>query len=165
MRNQDWVIKIDYQDGNGTGNILWRLGAKGDFTVNNTDPYPWFSGQHEAGFEDGGRRLLSLFDNGNTRVGLLGGNSRGQLLDIDQQNMVVTLPLNVDLGSFAPSIGSAQRMKNGNYCFQPSNMFASPTYFQAIEVTPAGTFVYELQGQTVSYRSWFMPNLYTPPIS
>ena len=28
MRNQDWVVKVDYRDGAGTGNVVWRLGHK-----------------------------------------------------------------------------------------------------------------------------------------
>jgi len=28
MRNQSWVIKIDYNNGKGTGNILWKLGIR-----------------------------------------------------------------------------------------------------------------------------------------
>src|SRR6266850_1347617 len=49
-RHQDWVFKVDYKNGAGTGNILWRLGLNGDFTFNNfnNDPYPWFSHQHDA---------------------------------------------------------------------------------------------------------------------
>jgi len=33
VRNQNWVIKIDYQDATGTGNIVWRLGEGGDFKL------------------------------------------------------------------------------------------------------------------------------------
>jgi hypothetical protein len=31
-RHQDWVFKIDYRDGKGTGDIVWRMGPSGDFT-------------------------------------------------------------------------------------------------------------------------------------
>src|SRR5262249_49879149 len=31
MRNQNWIIKINYADGAGDGSVLWRLGADGDF--------------------------------------------------------------------------------------------------------------------------------------
>src|SRR5262245_56219332 len=48
MRHQDWVIKIDYRNGAGDGHVVWRLGQAGDFTVNSTDPNPWFSHQHNA---------------------------------------------------------------------------------------------------------------------
>jgi hypothetical protein len=69
MRHQDWVIKIDYDRGVGTGAVLWRLGLDGDFTITDgtSDPYPWFSHQPDAGHEASGTTVLSLFDNGNTR--------------------------------------------------------------------------------------------------
>jgi len=43
-------MKIDYQDGNATGNILWRMDPEGDFTFNNIDNagWPWFSHQHDV---------------------------------------------------------------------------------------------------------------------
>ena len=31
LRSQDWVIKIDYDNGNGDGHIVWTLGLGGDF--------------------------------------------------------------------------------------------------------------------------------------
>ena len=38
MRHQSWVIKIDYANGTGTGDVLWRLGADGDFAIEGGDP-------------------------------------------------------------------------------------------------------------------------------
>ena len=69
-RHQDWVMKIDYQDGAGSGDIIWRMGPSGDFQFENAynDPWPWFSHQHDAGIENGGTGPMTLFDNGNTRV-------------------------------------------------------------------------------------------------
>jgi len=93
LRDQDWVIKVDYNNGAGSGKVLWRLGLDGDFTFKNiyNDPYPWFSHQHD-GIENGGSGPLTVFDNGNTRVaappiGLGSGNSRGMALTLDQNNM------------------------------------------------------------------------------
>jgi len=40
MPEQNWVLKIDWHDGKGTGKILWRLGEEGDFTAKTTDPHP-----------------------------------------------------------------------------------------------------------------------------
>ena len=34
LRSQDWVIKIDYDNGTGDGHVVWRLGQGGDFTIN-----------------------------------------------------------------------------------------------------------------------------------
>jgi arylsulfate sulfotransferase len=76
MRNQDWVLKIDYNDGKGTGNILYRLGYQGDFTLINagattTDPSLWFYGQHDINVvsqKSSGVFSVTLFDDGNNRV-------------------------------------------------------------------------------------------------
>ena len=48
LRAQDWVIKIDYDNGTGDGHVVWRLGQGGDFTINSSDPSPWFSHQHDV---------------------------------------------------------------------------------------------------------------------
>ena len=81
IRNQDWVIKIDYENGAGSGNVLWHLGNAGDFQIVSSDPSPWFSHQHDANFESDNVSFL-VFDDGNTRVRNQSGgqDSRGQLL-------------------------------------------------------------------------------------
>ena len=33
VRHQSWILKIDYNNGTGTGAALWRLGDEGDFTL------------------------------------------------------------------------------------------------------------------------------------
>lgn len=71
LRHQNWIIKIDYEDGKGTGNILWRLGPGGDFKlVGGTDPTDWFYAQHGPSFftpNTTGVFQLGLMDNGNDR--------------------------------------------------------------------------------------------------
>ncbi len=71
MRHQNWIIKIDFQDGTGTGNILWRLGYQGDFTlVGGTDPTDWFYAQHGPNYfseNTTGVFKLGIFDDGNDR--------------------------------------------------------------------------------------------------
>ncbi|MGA7907259.1 MAG: aryl-sulfate sulfotransferase [Candidatus Sulfotelmatobacter sp.] len=72
VRNQDWIIKIDYANGRGTGKILWKLGYHGDFTLlNSSSPADWFYAQHFANFlspNTTGDFRLALFDNGNNRL-------------------------------------------------------------------------------------------------
>lgn len=34
-RHQDWIMKVNYQNGSGDGKMLWRLGQGGDFVFNN----------------------------------------------------------------------------------------------------------------------------------
>ena len=48
LRTQDWVIKIDYNNGKGNGHIVWKLGAGGNFTPIANTPQPWFSHQHDG---------------------------------------------------------------------------------------------------------------------
>jgi hypothetical protein len=174
-RHQDWVMRVDYKDGTGTGNILWRMGPQGDFTFNNinNDPWPWFSHQHEVDIESS-TGDLTLFDNGNTRVSQLGGNcgptdcnSRGMALKMDESTMQVTPVLSADLGVYSGALGSAQLLGDSNYFFLAG--FVGNSIGYAIEILPTsgtttGTQVFNLEG-TVSYRAWRMNNLYTPPIN
>ena len=71
MRHQSWVLKIDYQDGQGSGDILWRLGPQGDFTLTNgQDSTIGFTAQHYANIvspNSTGVFNLMVFDNGDDR--------------------------------------------------------------------------------------------------
>ena len=186
LRRQDWVVKIDYQNGAGTGNILWRAGPCGDFTFNNLyqDPWPWFSHQHEVDIEEGGAGALTLFDNGNTRVsppsgpgsssgcmpGVGKGHSRGMALTLDEATMQATPVMSADLGHFSGGNGSAQLLYNGNYFFQAGYVLSHGTltgYSLEILPTPGtdtGSQVLNIQGPS-TYRAWRMANLYNPPIT
>ena len=44
MRNQSWVVKIDYNRGAGTGALVWKLGYEGDFAISGGDPSQWSMG-------------------------------------------------------------------------------------------------------------------------
>src|SRR5262249_48354371 len=154
LRHQDWVIKIDYDNGAGDGRIIWRLGQDGDFTVNSTDPNPWFSHQHDAHFIDDA--TLIVFDNGNTRrASDPNADSRGQVWTLDENSQTATLAFNVDLGNYSDRVGSAERLSNGNYCFTSGFIVTPPAGGQSIEVLPDGTPTYVLQLPGVAlYRSF-----------
>ncbi len=191
LRDQDWVLKIDYGNGSGTGNIVWRMGPYGDFQFNNNygDAWPWFSHQHDVGIQNGGVGPLTVFDNGNTRVSPpplgLGStcqgadcDSRGMALIVEENctpnpltctNLQVTPVLSADLGFFSEAMGSAQLLPDDNYFFlSPFAPFEKTmTGSDSIEILPTsgtdtGTIVFDLEG-TQSYRAWRMPNLYQPP--
>jgi hypothetical protein len=162
IRNQDWVIKIAYENGDGDGHVIWRLGQDGDFTIDSTDPYPWFSHQHNAHFIND--QTMVLFDNGNTRrLEFPDSNSRGQVLTIDEQTHTATPVLNADLGSYSFALGSAQQLPNGNYVFT-SGAQASGVG-QSIEVRPDGTQAYVLEVASWEYRSYRMSGLYATTVS
>lgn len=159
-RHQDLVLKVDYKDGSGTGNILWTMGATDDglqpaskFTFVNTynDPWPWFSHQHDVGMENAGAGPLTVFDNGDTRVSSaplgLGTNchptggvndcdSRGMALTVDESTMMVTPVVSYDLGGYSTAMGSAQLLSNGNYFFE------NPI---VVNLTKGGTFGYSME--------------------
>ncbi|HEY2547554.1 MAG TPA: aryl-sulfate sulfotransferase [Candidatus Acidoferrum sp.] len=93
-RHQNWLVKIDYNNGSGAGDILWKLGAvlptdttpedTADFALTNADGTPdtnatdWFFAQHGPSFTTAnttGNFGLVLFDNGDDRgvVDVVGG--------------------------------------------------------------------------------------------
>ena len=161
IRHLDWVIKIDYRNGEGDGHVIWRLGQDGDFTVNSTDPNPWFSHQHDAHYVDD--TTMVLFDNGNTRRASDPiANSRGQVWKLDEETMTATLMVNADLGSFAGALGAAQRLLNGDYSFTMGEIGPEPIHppAQTIEVSPDGTSVYDLRDSQTEFRSYRVSTLY-----
>jgi len=174
MRNQDWVVKLDYNNGVqtgalGTGNILWILGLDGSFTLGNGngEPYPWFSAQHDAGFATptgaNPEQIFTVFDNGVSRHQEYGGNSRGQVWHINQTSMVATLTTNANLGAYSFSLGSAEMLTNGNFMFMAGNIQAADGLIetQNSEVLPAGTEVYQFQALgPVSYRGARLTDFY-----
>jgi hypothetical protein len=158
LRSQDWVIKINYAGGTGDARVLWRLGPGGDFRINSPAPSPWFSHQHDARYIN--NTTLVLFDDGNTRRRRdPHANSRGQELVLDEQTKVATLVVNANLGAYAPAVGSAQLLPNGNLDFE------SGFLEQTIEVLPPGrkTYVLKMNLPPVQYRSYMYATLYRNP--
>ena len=80
MRNQSWIIKIDYANGHGKGDVSVETRVSGRFHAcwDSTSPADWFFAQHYANFFYGQRssaRLrLAVFDNGNNRFPDFSGN-------------------------------------------------------------------------------------------
>ncbi|MFZ0759651.1 MAG: aryl-sulfate sulfotransferase, partial [Candidatus Sulfotelmatobacter sp.] len=71
MRHQSWILKIDYSNGEGTGDVLWKLGYQGDFSLaQGDDPSLWFSFQHFPSIitQSGPQTTLAIWDNGDSRV-------------------------------------------------------------------------------------------------
>jgi hypothetical protein len=166
LPEQDWVIKIDYNNEKGTGKVLWRLGEGGDLKTDSTDEYPWFSYQHDAGFEPAGSDTLLLLDNGQRhRKKNPKANTRGQLWKIDEKARSARLVMNADLGVYSPWVGSAQRLSNGNFHFATGALLNDTSFGgRSIETTADGKVVYELEiAGALMYRSNRIADLYTPP--
>ncbi len=164
MRHQDWVVRIDYQDGKGSGAVLWKLGRDGSFSFVSSDPYPWFSHQHDARYAPQGTLVMSLFDNGNTRAAENPGiveNSRGMVLSLDESAFTATPLLSQDLGVSAGALGSSQRLDNGDYHFDAGFVSSGGNQVaQHSEYSLAGVQNYLVQTGALSYRSYRMLSLY-----
>lgn len=133
MRHQNWIIKIEYLDGTGSGKVLWRLGDGGDFKlVGGTDPTDWFYAQHGMNYfstNTTGVFQLGLMDNGNDRTFSTGQvycvpyavntpqcYSTMPLLQIDENAMTATMvnhyvPPDTYFSFFG---GNAEPLANGN---------------------------------------------------
>jgi arylsulfate sulfotransferase len=106
VRNQNWIIKIDFNDGHGTGDVLWHLGEGGDFRlIGGVDPTDWFYAQHGmnfAGAATSGQFQLAVFDDGDDRTfapGIVCGApgsppclySTAMVLALDESAMTATM--------------------------------------------------------------------------
>jgi hypothetical protein len=163
MRSQDWVIKIDFQDGAGSGDVIWRFGKGGDFQLASSNDSDWFSHQHDPHFDG---QSLWLFDNGNGR-NLDPANlqsSRGQVYVIDESALTARLRLSADLGTYSSFLGSAARLPNGNYHFLSGAVYLDNQILnQSVEVSPSGgvdPIRYILQVRSQAYRSFRLADLY-----
>ncbi len=134
MRHQNWIIKINFLDGNGSGNVMWRLGEGGDFKlVGATDPTDWFYAQHGMSYftpNTTGVFRIGMMDNGNDRIFPTGqvlcqpyAPTKAQcystmpLLELNEANMTATMithyePPAVDFSFFG---GNAELLANSNF--------------------------------------------------
>jgi arylsulfate sulfotransferase len=159
---QNWVLKIDWKDGKGSGKVLWRLGKDGDFKVDSKDPKPWFAFQHDAGFEPAGSNILTLVDDGDTSGKDPKAGVRGQVWKLDEQNHVATLVYNAPLGVHTFCCGSMQTLKDGGY----STVAGAPLPLEGrtAETDKDGKVVFaiDIVGD-IDYRSFRVADMYSAP--
>jgi len=165
LPEQDWLVKVDWKDGHGSGNVLWRLGKDGDFTTNSTDPYPWFSYQHDARLLPGSPNRILLFDDGHRRQSKFPkANNRGQVWELDENAKTAKLAFNADLGVYALAVGSAQSLDGGGYSFEAGFLNPVQLHGQAIETSADGKVAYVQQTDGgITYRSFRVKDLYSAP--
>ncbi len=164
IRHQDWVIKLDYQDGAGTGAVIWRLGLEGDFSIQPPNQFAWFSHQHDAYYIN--ENQIILYDNGNTRCAVLPSpcHSRGQVYQLDEEARTASLVLNSDLGNYTFAGANGQPLQNGNFYFTSGQQFGPSGPFGTMEeVAPDGSILFTVRTEGMIYRSFRLKDLYTPP--
>ncbi len=186
MRHQSWILKIDYNNGTGAGDILWRLGYQGDFalTQNNVltdDPSLWFSFQHFPSIvsQSGSQTSFTIWDNGDNRPLDLTGDlcglppsvpcfSRATVFQLDESTMTAGLMWADSPGFYGNWGGSIQQLANTNVEFDLNSASPSPNGDAASEVqevtqqpTPQVVWKLDISPTTeTAYRAYRVPSLY-----
>ena len=178
MRHQNWIIKIDYANGKGAGDILWHLGEGGDFTLEGgTDPTDWFYAQHGPSFTTqatAGTFGLAVFDNGDDREYATGETcassgaptcpySTVQVLTIDESAKTAAFAFHDVLSSYSFFGGNAEVLANGDIEYDLCTIPTSPTSTAVYEVTPNSPPETAWQLGTANrsaYRAFRLPSLY-----
>ncbi len=179
-RSQDYVVKVNYQNGQGDGSILWRMGPYGDFTLLNPPPpgcgdpnvFPWFTHQHDAVFQAPkkgqlGMQVMTVFDDGNLRAVQCHGNqnSRGMLLLVSELKKTASYVTLADLDAYSSALGSGDFLETSGGLFASyGNGFINLTDAESTEVNLQGDIVYRIHANSASYRTYRVQNLYTPTL-
>jgi arylsulfate sulfotransferase len=170
MRHQSWILKIDYANGTGPGDILWRLGNEGDFALTGGDVSDWFYAQHYPNLEttDGSLMTLAIMDNGNLRADSSGDEctttcyTRATVFQVDEATNSATLQWEYSPGLFSFWGGSIGILGNGDMEFDLTSAATTPAS-QIMEVTypDGGQTVWQLNltGEN-AYRAFRIPSLY-----
>jgi len=184
MRNQNWIIKINYNNGAGDGSVLWTLGDGGSFTLpSGQAPIEWNYGQHyptvvsanSAGvislmfFNDGNNRLM---DSNNDVCGTPGTGacySSVPIFQLDESaNTATVLWEDNFLPYFSTCCGDALVLANGDVEVDIANDFTvTPNYSDILEVTQTQNpeLVWEMQiFDQLAYRGMRIPSLYPDQI-
>jgi arylsulfate sulfotransferase len=176
IRHQHWIVKVDYRNGAGAGNVLWKLGYQGDFTLQGAvDPTDWFYAQHDVNFVSSnttGSFKLAIMDNGNNRVfppGSVCGNAGAPgcystipVMLVDENARTASFLFHQILPSSLYSVfaGDTRILANTNVEY---NLAGVGTNAYVLEETPTDTpqTVWEMQiTGSNTYRALRMPSLY-----
>ena len=177
LRHQYWVLKIDFNTGSGSGNVIWKLGYQGDFTLqNSSSPADWFYAQHDANIVSSnltGNFQLALWDNGNNRVLDDNGDtcnpttgtppcySTSAIFDVDETNKTASRQWSYQT-PFSFWGGSTQLLTNGNILFDetaPSDLNGGS---RSIETTQDANppIIWKLETTKSMYRVQLITSLY-----
>ena len=176
-RHQSWVFKVDYHDGTGTGDVLWRLGYQGDFTLQGgTPPQDWQFGQHDANVistNSSGVFQMTMFDNGFLRVMESNGDlcgttgqpacySRVPIFQIDETGKTATLQWVDNLSPIYSYWGGGSRqLANGDIEFDECTPTATTAaIYEVTKTTPPQTVWHMQLTNANAYRAHRIPSLY-----
>jgi arylsulfate sulfotransferase len=181
MRHENWVIKVDYEDGKGSGGVIWRLGEGGNFLLKNgVDPMDWPYAQHYPSLfsaSTSGVFSLGMMDNGDDRIfassvtcGAPGNPpclySTIPVFQIDENAMTATLTFHQILPTSLYNFygGNADLLPNANIEYALCGLggaigVGSEIYEVTPQSTPQTVWMMQITG-TNAYRGLRMPSLY-----
>jgi arylsulfate sulfotransferase len=176
MRHQSWLLKLDYENGTGSGNILWHLGYQGDFTLTQGDPTQWFFAQHFPSLvaSNGSQLTLAVMDNGDDRLVDSGGTcnpysnpnpcySRAVIFDVDQDAKTASLIWHYDpAGTYSYWGGSISQLANQDVEFDMCDPL-NTEFARVTEIAPGESqqIVWQLDiNGGNAYRAYRIPSLY-----
>lgn len=177
MRTQNWIIKIDFRNGKGTGKILWRLGDGGDFQlIGGQAPSDWHYGQHGPaifGDRDAGVFDLGVMDNGYGRTapdGKMCGiksspgcYSAAVIYRIDEKARTATI---IFRKVFPPAQysffgGNVQNLANGDIAVDLCSVAGSNTDIYDLTKSKNPQVVWHMHlTDSTAYRATRLPSLY-----
>lgn len=181
IRHQNWILKINYDNGQGNGDILWHLGDGGDFALRNgSPPIDWFYAQHAPSFVGAGTAgnfNITMMDNGDDRLNGFGNEcapnsfacySTVPIFNVNTSNMTATLNFQykVPTADYNSWGGNAEVLANGDLefdlCDVPSPK-GSPDVSTVEEIIPTSTpqTVWTMHETGANlYRAERIPSLY-----
>ena len=185
LRNQNWIIKINYQNGKGDGSILWHLGPDGDFGLPaGYAASEWNYGQHYptlTGTNSAGTFPLMFFNNGNDRpVGPNGdepcnypegpvypGNpecySSVPIFQLNENSNTMQVVSEDKLEAFSECCGNATILPNGNLEYDVALDAFTPGASYVQEAIPENDYqiIWQLiMEKELAYRAFRVPSLY-----
>ncbi len=169
-RAQSWILKLDYRNGTGTGNIIWKLGYQGDFTLLNGGTADWFYGQHAPiilSANSTGVFQLGMFDNGNSRImndsgakcgdsGQPGCYSTVPIFEIDENNRTAKVLWRDKLDFFSNAVGNMQVLDNGDVWFDAGRI-GNLSLIREVTREANPQTVLQIQVNTIVYRAIHVP--------
>lgn len=188
MRHQSWILKLDYQNGTGSGRVLWHLGNQGDFALaqdpTNIQPWLWFSFQHFPSLvsQNGQQTTLAVWDNGDDRLLNTSGEecvdpnsgspfpscyARPTIFQVDESAMVANLTFGPTLPFYSVWGGAINQLPNGNVEFDANDPQFPPSADIGSEVqevtqttNPQLIWKMDFTAPSFAYRAYRVPSLY-----
>ena len=177
LRNQDWILKINYDNGAGDGSILWHLGPGGDFTLpTGQAPIEWNYGQHYASLaspNSSGVFSLMLFNNGNNRLvdanndvcgtpGQIPCYSSVPVYQLDESTLTAQVLQETNLSpAYSVCCGNADPLSNGDLEYDVAADYSNGSYIQEVIPGQNSQMVWQMNvtGQ-LAYRGFRIPSMY-----